>query len=142
MSKIDFTEDRFQKPNIASETIERNPFVIRDIKKYSESGEWVIPIFQRFFDWTKDDVKDLWNSIFRGYYIGALLLWEAKGDPDITTEPIKGVDIDQDHASRNYVILDDDPDMLYEQRKNFIHVNAKVGLSLKNVEKAIKLLNE
>ena len=106
ISKIDFKEEQFQKPNLSSDAIHRNLFTIRDIKNFTATGEWVIPIFQRFFDWKKDDVKDLWNSIFRGYYIGALLLWESKGDPDITTEFIKGSGIDHDHASRNFVILD------------------------------------
>lgn len=40
-----------------------------------------------------------------------------------------------------YVILDDDCDFLKKQKRFFIHVNSFVGLTDKNVEKAIKILN-
>lgn len=39
-----------------------------------------------------------------------------------------------------YVILDDDSDMLYWQRNNFVHTRNKVGLTEKDVAKAIKIL--
>ena len=41
----------------------------------------------------------------------------------------------------SYVILDDDSDMLYEQKDNFIHTDALLGLSQNDVVKAIKILN-
>lgn len=41
----------------------------------------------------------------------------------------------------NYVILDDDTDMLYQQRKHFINTNSILGLSPKNVSDAIEILN-
>ena len=40
----------------------------------------------------------------------------------------------------SYVILDDDDDMLYSQRKNFVHIDHTVGLQMKDVNKAIKIL--
>lgn len=40
-----------------------------------------------------------------------------------------------------YVILDDDSDMLYEHRKHFIKTNTYKGLSLAQAKKAIKILN-
>lgn len=40
-----------------------------------------------------------------------------------------------------YVILDDDTDMLYWQKDNFVKTNALKGLSRANVNKAIKILN-
>ena len=104
LSKIDLTK-KFNKPH-SLKSLERNPFTIRDIKRNTETEEWVIPIFQRFFDWNNDDVKDLWNSIFYGYYVGSFLLWEAKGEPDVGTERITGVADSNTEKSRNYVILD------------------------------------
>ena len=41
----------------------------------------------------------------------------------------------------SYVILDDDFDMLPEQMNNFIHIDGQVGLTDKDVCKAIKILN-
>lgn len=41
----------------------------------------------------------------------------------------------------NYVILDDDQDMLYEQRNNFIKIDAMYGLTKENTKETIKLLN-
>ena len=41
----------------------------------------------------------------------------------------------------SYVILDDDEDMLYQQRHNFIRVNYKTGLTRRDVHKACKILS-
>lgn len=47
--------------------------LISEIKK----GNFVIPDFQREFEWEPWDVRDLIKSIFMDYYIGTLLLWKA-----------------------------------------------------------------
>ena len=48
-----------------------------------------------------------------------------------------------DYFSFNeYVILDDDIDMLYYQRNNFIKVNSKYGLTSLDAKNAIKILNK
>lgn len=41
----------------------------------------------------------------------------------------------------SYLILDDDTDMLYNQRNNFINTDALLGLQESDIEKAIKILN-
>lgn len=41
----------------------------------------------------------------------------------------------------SYVILDDDSDMLPEQMNNFIHIDGQVGLTDKDVFRAIEILN-
>ena len=41
-------------------------------------GRYVIPDFQRDFEWEPWDIKELMSSIFRDYYIGSLLLWNGK----------------------------------------------------------------
>lgn len=40
-----------------------------------------------------------------------------------------------------YVILDDDNDMLYTQKDNFLHVDRFVGITFGTAEKAVKILN-
>ncbi len=41
-----------------------------------------------------------------------------------------------------YVILDDDSDMLYTQRNNFVHTNSSLGLTKEDCDKAIFILNK
>lgn len=70
-----------------------------------KEGRYVIPDFQREFEWQARDIRDLIASIFRDYYIGSLLLW--KGTPEnfeaLSCEPVYG------HAGtqgREYIVLD------------------------------------
>lgn len=57
----------------------------------------------------------------------------------------RGVEIEHylyEHPEiKNYVILDDDSDMLLSQRKHFVKTDTLRGISKKNVETAIKILN-
>src|SRR6266478_5449037 len=41
-------------------------------------GRFVIPDFQREFEWKASDIRQLMKSIFLDYYIGSLLLWKGK----------------------------------------------------------------
>ena len=43
-----------------------------------QEGRFVIPDFQRDFEWTPSDINNLIRSIFLDYYIGSLLLWKGK----------------------------------------------------------------
>lgn len=49
------------------------------INKLKE-GQFVIPDFQREFEWKPWDIRDLMRSIFLDYYIGSLLFWKGKKD--------------------------------------------------------------
>ena len=40
-------------------------------------GRYVIPDFQREFEWKPWDIRELMRSIFLDYYIGSLLLLEG-----------------------------------------------------------------
>lgn len=42
----------------------------------------------------------------------------------------------------NYVILDDDTDMLEEQKRHFVNVDGKLGFSEEDFEKCVVILNE
>ena len=44
-------------------------------------------------------------------------------------------------AFKDYVILDDDSDMLYWQRNNFVCVDGTVGITPKTVYQAVRILN-
>ena len=43
-------------------------------------GRYMIPDFQREFEWKPWDIRELMRSIFLDYYIGSLLLWKGSSD--------------------------------------------------------------
>lgn len=75
--------------------------LIEDLKK----GRFVIPDFQREFEWQPWDVLDLIKSIFMDYYIGTLLLWKGSKDnyKMLSCEPIYAFDGNRDPQ---HIVLD------------------------------------
>jgi len=55
-------------------------------------GRFVIPDFQREFEWRPWDIRELMRSIFLDYYIGSLLLWKGKAEnfDALACEPVYG----------------------------------------------------
>lgn len=45
-----------------------------------KEGRFVIPDFQREFEWYPWDIRELMRSIFLDYFIGSLLLWKSKAE--------------------------------------------------------------
>jgi len=78
-----------------------------------KDGRFVIPDFQRDFEWKPWDIRDLIRSIFLDYYIGSLLLWKGKpGNFDaLSCEHVYGFS-DKEFAthesvgSPEYIVLD------------------------------------
>ncbi|MFK5980953.1 MAG: DUF262 domain-containing protein [Rhizobiaceae bacterium] len=68
-------------------------------------GHFVIPDFQREFEWKPWDIRDLMRSIFSDYYIGSLLLWKAK-DKNIKLLACEGLYGFSGSASPQYIVLD------------------------------------
>lgn len=68
--------------------------------------KWVVPHFQRYFDWSRTDVKDFWKSIFNDYYVGSFLLWETDRNPELGIQAIKGVTKSKDELKPEAIILD------------------------------------
>ena len=68
-------------------------------------GRFVIPDFQREFEWRPWDIRELMRSIFLDYYIGSLLLWKGKKEnfAALSCEPIYGFSGD---GRSEYIILD------------------------------------
>ena len=71
---------------------------------YLKDGRYMVPDFQREFEWEAKDIRDLTRSIFRDYYIGSLLLWRGtKANFDsLSCEPIYG----QEPGKADYIVLD------------------------------------
>jgi len=68
-------------------------------------GRFVIPDFQREFEWKPWDIRDLIRSIFLDYYIGSLLLWTGKKEnyAALSCEPIYGY---KGSPRPEYIVLD------------------------------------
>lgn len=68
-------------------------------------GRYVIPDFQREFEWKPWDIRDLMRSIFLDYYIGSLLLWKGKDEnfDALSCEAIYGF---KNSGSPEYIVLD------------------------------------
>ena len=68
-------------------------------------GRYVIPDFQREFEWEPRDILQLMRSIFLDYYIGSLLLWKATPESfdALSCEPIYGL---KDRGDPTHIVLD------------------------------------
>lgn len=56
---------------------------IANILGLIDSGNYAIPVFQRGYVWNRDQVKKLMISLYNGYPIGILLVWNTVTDPSI-----------------------------------------------------------
>ena len=68
-------------------------------------GRFVIPDFQREFEWRPWDISELMRSIFLDYYIGSLLLWKGKKEnfEALSCESIYGY---EGSGKPEYIVLD------------------------------------
>jgi len=82
-----------------------------------------------------DRTKKIHLSIPRGVEIKQWIDTHIHSDNGINWE-LKELGVDY-----QYVILDDDSDMLYTQRKNFVRTNSNSGLTSGNCLDAIRILN-
>lgn len=62
---------------IYSERIKPTDFGIRSYLDDLKNERYQIPTFQRDVVWSRDSVKKLWDSIFRFYPIGSILIWKT-----------------------------------------------------------------
>ncbi len=70
------------------------------------AGRFVIPDFQREFEWYPQDVGSLIQSIFYDYYIGSLLLWKSKTEnfSALACENIEG--FKGENGNPEHIVLD------------------------------------
>lgn len=60
-----------------------------DIFDDVEKGRIAIPDFQRGWTWWRYQIEELWESIFRGYYVGSILTWKPS-KYEFATNPVVG----------------------------------------------------
>ena len=61
-----------------------------------DHGSIALPVFQRGYVWNREQVRELFNSLYRGYPVGSLLIWETsstevekRGDLPIPANPLQ-----------------------------------------------------
>ena len=99
--------EQIEEVKAESSSIETSKQQLHYLIREATEGNWVLPDFQRIFEWKKEDVRDLLESILRGYYIGTILLWNVSDDETrekCYTFPIEGVDKKSPHFTK--IILD------------------------------------
>lgn len=64
---------------------------ITDVIFQVRQENWVIPNFQRNFDWKSENVREFLSSIFMNEYVGSLLLWRASDTEKLDCIPVHGV---------------------------------------------------
>ena len=70
-----------------------------------EAGELQLPEMQRQYVWTQTKVRDLLDSLYRGYPSGIILAWKAPHDADVETRDF-AVNANVDDATATLLLLD------------------------------------
>ena len=60
-------------------------YTLKDLVGYIQMGEIGLPDIQRPFVWKNAKVRDLFDSMYRGYPVGYLLLWQNALTEDAKT---------------------------------------------------------
>lgn len=78
---------------------------LKSLVDHLKDGSYVVPDFQRDFEWEPSNINALMRSIFLDYFIGSLLLWRGtrKTFQALSCEPIYGYAGD---AKPSHIVLD------------------------------------
>lgn len=114
-----------------SEMFKPVPWTIENLVAAVESGSLRLPDIQRPFVWEKVKVRDLVDSIYRGYPVGELMFWNVPGDEDTKTigttsktQTAKAKIVDgQQRLTSLYVVLTGQPVVDDDYRKERIKIS-------------------
>lgn len=106
------------------------PWTIQNLVAAVQSGALRLPDIQRPFVWEKVKVRDLVDSIYRGFPVGELMFWNIPGDEDTKTigtgsktQPSKAKIVDgQQRLTSLYVVLTGEPVVDDDYRKENIRI--------------------
>jgi hypothetical protein len=108
---------------------------VRDIIQYAISGEWSIPEFQREFEWKRDQVAKLFNSLYKDLPIGLVIVWNTSkyNQPQFQTEtgriPIWLVD-GQQRVSSLCILFGSKPNWMDNNTWNDIFIKNRMFLNI------------
>lgn len=112
--------------------------LVDNLKYIVEKTQAVIVISST---WRKHFTIEKFNEMFALYNFTPTIIGRTKN-----LNRARGFEIQEwlntNTIDSNYVILDDDNDMLDIQKNNFINTDFNVGLTKQDAEKAVKILND
>lgn len=77
-------------------------YTIGQLISQIETGNIAVPDLQREYVWKPSDIRDLLDSMYKGYPIGYLLLWESQGRKD----DVRSIGLEEKNNGHNYLIID------------------------------------
>ena len=113
-----------------SELFKPVPWTIQNLVAAVQLGTLRLPDIQRPFVWEKVKVRDLVDSIYRGFPVGELMFWNVPGDEDTRTigtstktHTAKAKIVDgQQRLTSLYVVLTGEPVVNDDYRKERIRI--------------------
>ncbi len=88
-------------------------------------GSYALPEFQRGYVWNRDQVRKLMYSLYKGYPIGGLLVWDtvtnpdiARGDGPLSSGHVKLILDGQQRITTLYGIIRGKPPMFFDGNKD------------------------
>ena len=86
-----------------------------------DSGATALPVFQRGYVWNREQVRQLFTSLYRGYPVGSLLFWatqsgaaDVKGDAAPAVSPVKMLLDGQQRITSLYGVIRGKPPAFFE----------------------------
>jgi hypothetical protein len=82
---------------------------LRDLLVKIEEGVFAIPEVQRPFVWRNPQIVDLFNSIYQGFPIGSIIVWDAPKDVFTTYSDLfrpLSKDLEEKTANFRYIVID------------------------------------
>lgn len=93
------TAEQLQRSESGSRT-----FSIHELLRLALGGSLRVPRFQRSFVWDAADIRKLFDSLYRGFPVGTLLLWRQ---PAPASRVVLGcVEVDAPEASDAFMVVD------------------------------------
>ena len=94
---------------------------INTILSQIDIGSYALPVFQRGYVWNRDQVRRLMHSLYRGYPVGELLVWDtktderiAKGDGPLTAGHVNLILDGQQRITSLYGLFRGEPPKFFE----------------------------
>ena len=79
---------------------------LTSLLQYIKQGSIQVPQFQRGFIWERDNIKNLFDSINKGYPVGTVFLWKPSDKSDSLTQSKLGAYTIPKRGQQDYYVLD------------------------------------
>lgn len=86
-------------------TVSKAEYKVSTLVDMIEAGELQLPEMQRQYVWTQTKVRDLLDSLYRGYPSGIILAWKAPHNAEVETRDF-AVAANRDNSNATLLLLD------------------------------------